>query len=284
VLEASGRPQSHETTLNIIALSRALGFASVNLDLIYGLPKQTEETFAQTIAEVVRIRPSRIALYSFAFVPWVKKNQEKIDTSLLPTRDTKFALFAIAVRELRKAGYRQIGMDHFALPEDALSLALDSGNLYRNFMGYTVHRAADMVGVGVSSIGFIAGAFSQNEKATVPYYRAIDKGEFPVERGYLLSADDAIRQAVITELMCNSTVRFSDIEQRFSISFAGYFAAELQELRELANGSEHPFTREEKDTLEVTAIGQLFVRNVSMTFDAYLKRKSTTQPVFSRTV
>ena len=180
------------------------------------------------------------------------------------------------------AGYRQIGMDHFALPDDELAKASEAGRLHRNFMGYTTRPAPDLVGIGVSAIGDVSGAFAQNVKPLAAYYDALDAGQFPIERGHQLDRDDRLRRFVITELMCNFRVRQVDLYERFGVALPHYFAVEIDELRKgpVADG----FLRVTSDGLEVTPDGRLFVRNIAMHFDRYLRRKTSTAPVFSRTI
>ena len=230
VLEAVARAQSYERTALLLGEARRLGFESVNIDLIYGLPHQEPVQFTKTLEKVIELRPDRVAVYSFAYVPWIKGNQKRLQADYLPDRDTKFALFAAAITSFVRAGYLQIGMDHFALPDDEMGRAATGGYLYRNFMGYTVHRATDMLGVGVSSIGHLEGAFVQNVKKSKPYYAALREGRFPVERGYVLDRDDRIRQRIITELMCNFRVDFAKMEEELEIDFREYFCAEFDRL------------------------------------------------------
>lgn len=284
VLAAVNRAEAEKKTKLLLSHARKIGFKSVNLDLIYGLPHQTPQSFGITLDKVLALRPDRLAMYSFAFVPWIKGNQKQIQKDQLPSRDAKFALFSQAIKAFLNAGYLQIGMDHFALPDDEMGRAAQSRTLYRNFMGYTVHSATDMIGVGVSSIGAIDGAFAQNFKKTVPYYRAIDEGHFPVERGYVLNKDDLVRQRVITHLMCNFHVDFSSIEQHFDIDFKQYFKAELYKLTATEKQMDRPFVRVWDNGIEITPLGRLFVRNVCMVFDVYLKNKTGETTVFSRTV
>jgi oxygen-independent coproporphyrinogen III oxidase len=286
VLESVRRTQSAPKTRELLEAARELGFASVNFDLIYGLPHQRPETFDRTLEIVLEMRPDRLAVYSFAYVPWIRGNQRRIDESTLPDRETKFALFALAVRRFLAAGYAQIGMDHFAVPEDELARAVEQRRLFRNFMGYTVHRATEMIGAGVSSISSVEGAFAQNlKKPLSDYYRAIEEGILPVERGRALDEDDRIRGRTITELMCNFCVRFDELSRELGIDFSEYFAPEL----ELLAGEDGPVHRElvrlDGESLRVTPLGRLFVRNVAMVFDRYLAAKSKGDgPVFSRTV
>ncbi len=282
VQEAIGRHQDESDTRELFHYCRKQGFGSINLDLIYGLPGQNTVTFARNLAAVIDLRPDRIALYSYAHVPWVKAHQKRIDTSLLPQGMAKLELFAQGIQAFREAGYRQIGMDHFALPEDELSRALAERRLHRNFMGYTVHRTPAMVGAGITAISDVCGAYAQNRKKLTAYYHDLDAGLLPVERGIGLSRDDLIRRHVITQLMCNGVLHCEDVEHRFGIGFNQYFARELAELRSgpCADG----LLQLAPGIIEATPLGHLFIRNIAMVFDCYLRRKDTGQPAFSRTV
>ncbi|NKB67546.1 MAG: oxygen-independent coproporphyrinogen III oxidase [Candidatus Latescibacteria bacterium] len=282
VQEAIGRNQDETQTRRLFELCRERDFASINIDLIYGLPRQTSDGFGRTLETVLDLRPDRVALYSYAHVPWVKGHQKKIDTDLLPAPQDKFALFAQGLGAFLEGGYQQIGMDHFALPQDELGRARRQRRLHRNFMGYTVQRAPHMIGLGISSIGDTGGAYVQNCKKLSTYYAALDQGELPVEKGYVLSPDDALRRWVITELMCNAHLDWKNVEDRFGVSYSDYFARELEEL---ATGpAVDDFVRIDPGTLEVTPLGQLFIRNICMIFDSYLQQKKSAAPIFSRTV
>lgn len=282
VQQAVNRIQSVEATRALVQRARELGFASINVDVIYGLPRQTLQSFARTIDAVIALRPDRIAAYSFAHVPWIRAHQKFLAVDELPTADGKLQLFLQARHRLLSHGYRAIGMDHFALPDDDLARAADAGTLHRNFMGYTTRPAPDMIGLGVSAIGEVAGAFAQNTKKLSTYYRAIDAGRFPVERGYDLDADDRLRRYVIAELMCNLQLDTEVVERRFGVDFDSYFSVERSEL---ATGPiAHGFLSERDGLLRVTAKGRLFVRNICMIFDRHLREKRTATPVFSRTV
>jgi oxygen-independent coproporphyrinogen-3 oxidase len=282
VQRAVNRVQGVEATGALVAHARALGFASVNVDLIYGLPRQTVESFARTIDTVVALRPDRVAAYSFAHVPWIRAHQKLLTVEDLPSADRKLQLFAEARTRFLAAGYRAIGMDHFALPADDLARAADAGTLHRNFMGYTTRPAPDVIGFGVSAIGDVAGAFAQNTKKLSTYYQAIDAGRSPVERGYALDADDHLRRHVISQLMCNLRLDTQATAGRFAIDFEAYFARELNELAEgpVADG----FLEIERGALRVTTRGRLFVRNICMIFDRHLREKRAATPVFSRTI
>ncbi len=282
VQEAIGRHQTEDETRQLYTYCRGKGITSINVDLIYGLPGQTPASFQRTLDAVVEMRPDRLAVYSYAHVPWIRGNQKRIDEAMLPQREDKFALLASAIRAFSNAGYNMLGMDHFALPDDELSQALEGRQLHRNFMGYTVQRSPTMLGLGISAIGEAAGAYIQNQKKLSTYYADIDAGRLPVERGYGTSEDDQLRKHVILELMCNLYLDRADVEARFGIKFADVFAVELEELA--AGPVQDGFVTITDETIEVTAEGQLFVRNVCMPFDRYLREKVRSKPTFSRTV
>jgi len=286
VQEAVNRIQSYELTRDLIVRARELGFTSINIDLIYGLPHQTLDTFTATLEQALTLRADRVAAYSFAFVPWMKAHMKEIDVAALPPPETKLALLAATVDAFTGAGYRQIGMDHFALPTDDMARAVDTHTLNRNFMGYTVKSTSDLVAAGVSAIGDVHGAFVQNTKKLPEYYEAVGAGRFPIDRGYELNRDDEIRRHVITELMCNFRLDVASVEARFAIDFSEYFAPELEKLT--ASGESPVADRlltVSADRLDVQPIGRMFVRNICMVFDKYLpSRTAGPKPVFSRTV
>ena len=286
VQEAVHRVQSEDETRALFDHARTRGFVSINVDLIYGLPRQTLASFRRSVDTVIEMRPDRVAAYSFAHVPWIRGNQKGIHEDELPAPELKLGLFVAAREQFLAAGYEAIGMDHFALPEDELAAAARARTLHRNFMGYTVRTATDLLGVGVSAIGDVAGAFAQNAKKLPTYYEAIDAGRFPVERGYRLDQDDRLRRHVILQLMCNFHLDFGDVGRRFGLDFGGYFARELEEVRRgpMADG----FVEMDGASLTLTPTGKLFARNVSMIFDRHLRDraqgKGSDSPVFSRTV
>ncbi len=280
VQEAIGRNQSLEQTQQMMDWSRAAGFESINIDLIHGLPKQTVEGWSGTIRSAIELSPERFAIYSYAHLPKSLKHQAKIASEALPDQDTKYQLIAIARKLLMEAGYVPIGMDHFAKPDDELAIAMKEGRLYRNFMGYTTVVAEEMVGIGPSAIGRIGGVFNQNEKRLFKYYRSLDEGQFATLCGVDLSADDEIRSWVIQQLMCNFTLNYDVFETRFSECFTEYFDEELAVLR---NFAEDDFVEVRDDAIHVLPVGQVFVRNIAMVFDAYLK-KTQEHVQFSRTV
>ncbi len=282
VQEAITRGQTFEQTQDLVEYARKVGFTEgVNIDLIYGLPRQRLDTFETNLEQVLTLRPDRVAMYSFAYVPRIKGHQRKIDTEELPSPDLKLKLYLTAMERFLDAGYEPIGMDHFARPDDELARAARRGKLHRNFMGYTVQPASDMVAFGVSGIGDVQAGFFQNEKKLSTYYDAISAGRLPVQRGYLLDRDDQIRRHVITQVMCNFRVDKADVEQRFGISFDDYFETSLLGLDELIDAG---FVKNGSDAVKVTRAGRLFVRNACMAFDRYLENKSEAKPVFSRTV
>jgi oxygen-independent coproporphyrinogen-3 oxidase len=282
VQEAIGRIQPAELVRQKLGRCRELGFDGINFDLIYGLPRQTIEKFSKTVDEVIDMRPDRIALYSFAFLPQLKSHQTKLPQDELPDLATKFGLFAIALERLTASGYSQIGMDHFALPDDELSKALADGRLHRNFMGYTVQTTTDMLGLGMSSIGYIDNCFYQNVSSVGDYIAAVDGGKLATYRGLQLDQNDLVRKFVIESLMCNFTVSFEDLSRRFGVQYGDYFAEEHPRLKEFVDDG---LLTCSDNGLEVTAAGRTFVRNIAMTFDSYLpKDQSGEGPRFSRTI
>lgn len=278
---AIGREQTLEQTRALVEYSRKRGITDINIDLVYGLPLQTVESFRENLTEVIALAPGRTAVYSYAHVPWIRPNQKRIREADLPGRDAKFALFAAAIEAFTGAGYLQIGMDHFARPEDELAQARLNGTLARNFMGYTVKAAPDMVGFGISAIGDVGGAYVQNAKKLSEYYPALDAGRFPVEKGCVLSDDDMLRRYVIHSLMCNFELDVDVVKARFGVDFDSYFAEELAELDRTIDAG---FYERRGEKMVVLPLGQLFVRNVVMPFDKYLKQTPKDKPLFSRTV
>ena len=282
VQEAVNRYQTYNQTKDLHDHLRGLGVESINHDFIYGLPKQRPETFRRTIEQALELRPERVAVYSYAYVPWIKGNQKAIVVEDLPPREVKLQLFGIAHELFTRAGYAQIGMDHFALANDSLTKAARAHTLFRNFMGYTTHPAKDYLGFGVSSIGDLGGAFAQNTKKLSRYKEALNQGLPPIEKGFVRSRDDEIRRDVIQSLMCNFWLDIRAIERQYGIDFPSYFADSLRELDE--GPVVHGFLVRTPDALEVTEAGRLFVRNICMAFDAYLPQRQGEKPIFSRTV
>ena len=283
VQEAIGRPQSLAETSRVIEWARARGFRGINIDLIYGLPRQEPRGFEATMDSVIQLRPDRLAVYSFAYVPWVRGHQRRIPADWLPDREAKFELLALARERLLGAGYEPIGMDHFALPEDELALARRAGRLRRNFQGYTVVPADDVLALGISAIADVRGGLFQNAKKLSRYREALAAGRLPVEKGIVRSADDRIRADVIAALMCNGSVDIPQVEADHSISFREYFARDLEDLRAAATEG---LVVVEDHRIQATETGELLIRNLAMCFDRYFREKhaGSTAPVFSRTV
>jgi oxygen-independent coproporphyrinogen-3 oxidase len=282
VQRAITRDQTYEETAELMEYARKAGFTEgINLDLVYGLPEQKLETFDSNLDRILGLRPDRVAVYSFAYVPWIKGHQRKLDKEALPSPELKLQLYLRAMERFLGAGYEPIGMDHFALPQDELAAAAREGRLHRNFMGYSVMPASDMIAFGISGIGEVQGAFFQNEKKLSTYYEALDAGRLPVSRGYVLDEDDRVRQYVIQQIMCNFRIAKADVAERFGVDFETYFARSLEALREL---EEAGFVERTEEGLRVREEGRLFVRNVCMAFDRYLAAKAGDKPVFSRTV
>jgi oxygen-independent coproporphyrinogen-3 oxidase len=281
VQEAVERNQTYEQTALLLERARRIGFTHFNIDLIYGLPKQTPAAFRDSVSRVIDLGPDRVAVYSYAHVPWIRPHQKRIDAADLPDAGSKFELFSSAIEAFTGAGYVQIGMDHFAKPDDELALARRKGTLSRNFMGYTVRSAPDLIAFGVSGIGEVAGAFAQNAKKLSDYYRYLEEGTLPVERGYVLDEDDRIRRFVILSLMCNFELDPKKLRDRLGVDYETYFRAEDERLSaEIDPG----FYRREDGVIRVTPLGQIFIRNICMIFDRYLGSEDAGKPVYSRTV
>jgi oxygen-independent coproporphyrinogen-3 oxidase len=268
VQKAVHRIQPVEQVFSLVEAARALKFDSVNVDLIYGLPKQTSESFKKTLEQVVALKPERIALYAYAHLPERFKPQRRIDSYELPTASDKIAMLSNALSTFVEAGYVYIGMDHFALPTDALAIAKRQGRLHRNFQGYSTQPDCDLIGLGVSSIGRIGATYSQNAKTLEEYYDFLNQGRFPVVRGLALSRDDLVRRAVIMALMCQGSLQFESIELAYMIDFKNYFASELEALKELEKSG---MVVLEEGGIQVTDFGWFFVRAVAMLFDRYLQ-------------
>jgi oxygen-independent coproporphyrinogen III oxidase len=282
VQRAVNREQSVEQTLDAVMACRDSGFRSVNLDLIYGLPKQTAAGFARTLDIVTGACPDRIAIYGYAHMPQLFKAQTQIDEAELPDAATKLSLLQLAIEKLTAAGYRHIGMDHFALPDDDLSLAQDAGSLHRNFMGYTTHAECDLIGLGVSAISQIGDSFSQNPRDLTPWEVALDRGEPPVWRGLELSPDDRVRADVIQHLMCHGAVNIDTIEWRHDIEFREYFSEALDRLAPLAKDG---LVEIDDRRITATSRGRLRLRIIAMCFDSYLKSsEATARPRYSRAI
>lgn len=272
VQKAVHRVQPAEQVFALVASARRIGFDSVNVDLIYGLPKQNPQSFARTLEQVCELRPDRIALYAYAHLPERFKPQRRIIMIDLPLPDAKVSMLASALKTFMQAGYVYIGMDHFALPEDALAIAKRQGRLHRNFQGYSTQPDCDLVGLGVSAIGKVGATYSQNMKTLDEYQYLIDQGRLPVARGLALSRDDILRRSVIMALMCQGEVLFESIELAHLIDFRQYFAAEIEQMREM---QQQGLVSISESSIQVTPLGWFFVRGVAMVFDKYLQADRT---------
>jgi oxygen-independent coproporphyrinogen-3 oxidase len=275
---AVNRVQSAELTFGVMQQARELGFKSVSLDLIYGLPHQSWMSFEKTLDEVIEARPDRLSVFNYAHMPTRFKPQRRINEADLPSAADKLEIMHKAGEKLQAAGYVFIGMDHFALPGDELALAQEEGHLHRNFQGYTTHAHCDLLAFGVSSIGNVGNTFSQNVKTLDEYYAAIEKNTLPIERGLVLNRDDVIRQDVITQLICQFALNFNQIDQAWRIQSSDYFAHELIALEQMQKDGLLVLS---EDGLQVTQPGRLLIRNICMVFDRYLPEA---QHRFSRAI
>ncbi len=280
VQKAVNRIQPEDITLQVIVWIRELGFHSINLDLMYGLPFQSVATFEKTIDAVIRIFPDRIALFNFAYVPWMKKHQRRIRPDDLPAAEEKLNILKMSVERLTGAGYVFIGMDHFAKPDDELALAQKKKKLYRNFQGYSTHAGADLYAMGITSISQFGRIYAQNHKQEKTYLAALDKGLLPTARGYTLNEDDLLRRHVITRLMCDFELDFRSVEKTFDIEFENYFSWGLGNLREMISDNLIVFGDR---MFKVTPMGRLLIRNIAMNFDGYIERQEDSAR-YSRTV
>jgi len=280
VQKAVNRIQSKEQTQQVIEAARDAGFVSVNVDLIYGLPHQSVASFSRTLEEIIALAPDRIALFNYAHLPEMFPPQRRIRAEDLPSPAEKLAILRRSIEMLTDAGYLFIGMDHFAKPEDELARAQREGKLYRNFQGYSTHADCDLIGLGLTSIGFVNDAFFQNEKQLERYIAAIDEGRLATMRGYLLSEEDKLRRYLIMRLMCDFFLDFDEIGRRFGIDAKAHFAEELADLAQMeADG----LVKLEGTKLFVLPRGRLLIRNIAMVFDEYLRRKQA-RARFSRVI
>lgn len=280
VQESVNRRQPFEIVKEFYDWCRELKFNSVNFDLIYGLPYQTPETMKKTVEQVLALRPDRIAFYSFAYVPWLKAHQSKIDESRLPSSDQKVEIFLNSREQLLKGGYDAIAMDHFALADDELAKSFRAGTLYRNFMGYTVKPADEYIGMGMTSIGFLENCYFQNHKTLPDYFAALDRNEIPIERGKILSEDDIIRRWVINSLMCQFKADKNAFAQQFGKKFDEYFRDEAAHLNQCVSDG---LIAVDGNVICATELGKIFIRNVCMGFDWYL-RQADGHKRFSKTI
>jgi oxygen-independent coproporphyrinogen-3 oxidase len=281
VQAAVHRIQPFEMTRDLILAARALGFDSINVDLIYGLPFQTPERFAHTVEQVVSLNPDRVAMFSYAHVPWLHKQQGSFAIHL-PEGMAKFHIFRTGLEKFLDAGYLYIGMDHFARPGDELAVAQRNRTLHRNFQGYTTKAGADLCGMGVSAISGVGGSYAQNYRDVPQYQASVEARGIATMRGYRLSGEDFLRRAVISRLLCHTVIHKREIEREFSIAFDDYFAPELARLKEFCADGLVVVT---PDEIRVTMLGRIFIRNVAMLFDSYLeKQQMDAKPLFSKTL
>ena len=275
------RIQPFEMTRETVTSARHLGFESINVDLIYGLPHQTAERFTVTIDQVLALHPDRVAMFSYAHVPWLRKQQGAFQKDL-PEGMEKFRIFRTGLERFLEAGYLYIGMDHFARPTDELALAQKQRTLHRNFQGYTTKAGADLYGLGVSAISGIGNAYAQNDRDLRGYRSRVESRGMATMRGYRLTRDDTIRRAVISRLLCHTIVRKPEIEQEHAIRFAEYFTKELERLKDFAADG---LVRLSPDEIRVTLLGRIFIRNVAMVFDPHLEQQILeSRPLFSKTL
>ncbi len=279
VLEAVNRPQDVGRIKDIVAESRALGYSSVNIDLIYGLPHQTNESYKANLDFIGELKPERIALFSYAHVPWLKHHQRRMDAAALTEPTEKLRIYLSARTHFFDLGYEQIGMDHFGLPGDNLTEAFKNKTLHRNFMGYTTQKTLDMLAFGTSAIGLVSGVYMQNHLKLSGYRNAIETGKGWFEKGYIMSAEDKLRLEVITQLMANFSVQFTQIESEYGVKFAEHFAPELERLREFAADGHGALDAQGFTTTET---GSFIIRHIAAVFDAY--RKGSAQKAFSKAI
>ncbi|MBR9999404.1 MAG: oxygen-independent coproporphyrinogen III oxidase [Cyclobacteriaceae bacterium] len=281
VQQAVNRIQPEKITRQAIEWARELGFQSLNLDLMYGLPHQHEEQYEKTLDKILELCPDRLAVFNYAHLPEIIKHQRLIREEWIPPREVKLRLLKMSIEKLTGAGYVYIGMDHFARPDDELTLAMNNGTLYRNFQGYSTHAGINLFAFGITGIGMLSDLYTQNFKKFKEYYESIDKGRLPVMRGISLNEDDLLRRDVITRLMCNFQLVKKDIEEKYGIDFDTYFGNALSSLETF---QEDGLVQLEVDKIRILPPGRLLIRNIAMNFDAYLMKKENNKPKFSRTV
>jgi len=275
------RIQPEEITTQTIAWAHQLGIDSINIDLIYGLPLQTEEQFLSTLKKIIRHAPNRIAVFNFAYVPWMKPHQKLIHAEDLPSAETKLALLKTTIEQLTGAGYEYVGMDHFAKPEDELARARNERTLHRNFQGYSTNAYADLYAFGMSSISHFGTTYAQNCKTLQEYFDAIERGKFPISVGYRMTRDDIVRKYAIMRLMCDLVLDKQEMEERFGISFNEYFAESLEMLEEF---TESELVKINEEEIRIIGMGRFILRNIAMVFDAYLKKETEGKKLYSRTI
>lgn len=271
IQKAVNRIQDLTTTLGVLNTARALGYKSINMDLIYGLPLQTTETFSDTLRSTIDMGPDRIAVYNYAHLPTRFKPQRRIDEADLPSPQTRLDILQKTIQLLTDAGYVYIGMDHFARPDDELAIAQENGTLHRNFQGYSTHSDCDLVAIGMSSIGHVCDNYNQNVRDLEQYYALLDEGKLPLDRGIELEPDDLLRREIITLLICNFVLDIRALEKKWRFSFAQRFEKELAELKKMQDDG---LLSIDEEMIRVQPAGRLLVRNICMVFDRYLKGNS----------
>ncbi len=281
VQEAINRVQSEEITRQTVTWARELGYKSVNLDLIYGLPYQTQASFAETVEKVVDISPERIAVFNYAHVPWLKKHQAVMPQEAMPSPDERLQILKMTIEKLTDAGYEYIGMDHFAKPSDELAVAQKNNTLYRNFQGYSTKAGADVYAFGLSAISQFRDVYAQNLKNLKDYYDRVDEQIPATNVGYRMTFDDHVRKQTINQLMCHLEIDKRGIERKFGINFEEYFAADIPKLQTFIDEN---LLENNHDKIKIIGAGILIIRNVAMCFDAYLEKMMKEKPVFSKTV
>lgn len=280
VQKAVHRVQTEELSRHVIDTCRSEKFESINVDLIYGLPHQSVSSFEKTVDKIIEINPDRMAVFNFAYIPWMKPIQKMVNENDLPSGEEKFEILKMVIEKFTAAGYVYIGMDHFAKPDDELFVAQREKTLYRNFQGYTTKAGCDLYGLGVTSIGQVGNCYVQNEKELPEYYQAIEEGRLPTHKGYELNNDDRLRRHIITRIMCDFELIFKDVEDKFNICFADYFKVELTDIEPLDKDNLLSLS---SDKIVVSDLGRILIRNIAMVFDKYL-RDSEKEMRFSKTV
>ncbi len=278
---AVNRLQSRAQTLSVLQAGRDFGFESISVDLIYGLPHQTKNSFLKTLEEVVAIDPDRLSIFNYAHLPERFRTQRQMDEKALPSPAKKLDILTTTISYLTSQGYVYIGMDHFAKPDDPLSQAQRQGTLYRNFQGYSTHADCDLLGLGVSSIGMIGNGYFQNSKTLEGYYQALDYDRLPIERGLVLTEDDRLRREVITQLICHFYLDKKALETKYQISFADYFTDDLKRLEPLRKDG---LLIDNDEKILVTESGRLLIRHLCMAFDRHLQEAKNSEVRFSKVI
>jgi len=281
VQKAVNRIQPDDLTFRTIDAARANDFHSVSVDLIYGLPLQTVDSFARTLEKMIQAEPDRISLFNYAHLPHVFKPQRRINEDELPAGEDKLIIFNQSIQQLTDAGYVYIGMDHFAKSDDPMNAAQKNGELHRNFQGYSTHAQCDMVAMGVSSISEVNNVYSQNVKTLDEYYSALNENRLPIQKGITLTSDDMLRKHIIEQLMCNFKLDYLSIEKQFNIIFTSYFKKEINALETMQSDN---LVQLSSNNLEVKLLGRLLIRNICMIFDAYLQKAQESGQRFSKVI